>query len=137
MQCRKSVRVYSSNEESLMHIIACFGFFLSFLFFFGKVLQKQVCNLYQRILSSSEVPGKHKMPGIWGDGDLLYIYLNILLPCLKWQERAGWGRGVFPHAQGCEEPFFRPSGKAFLLGKRLTCLILGRSDLFMAPKGRT
>lgn len=62
------------------------------------------------------------MPGIWGDGDLLYIYLNILLPRLKWQEQAGWGRGIFPYAQGCEEPFFRPSGKACLWGKETNLL---------------
>lgn len=34
MGCAEAVSVYSSSEESLMHIIASFGGFLSFPFFF-------------------------------------------------------------------------------------------------------
>lgn len=41
MGCAEAVSVYSSSEESLMHIIASFGVFLSFPFFFEKCFKSR------------------------------------------------------------------------------------------------
>lgn len=125
-----------------MHIIACFGFLSFFLSFFLKVLQKQVCNLYQRILSSSDVPGKRKMPGMWGDEDLIYIYTYIFeyfIAMSSWQEQASWGKGSSHGPRAVRSLSLCPVEKVvFLWRKGPACVISARSDLFMGSKeGRT
>ena len=115
--------------------------FLFFFFFFWKVLQKQVCNLNQRILSSSDVPGKHKVPGMRGDEDLAYIWISYCCVLNGRSQRAGagvWGREGLLAASGLWVEFFvcvLCRKGVFLWGKRPACLILGRPDLLMGSDG--